>query len=36
MIGQGRPWVFAHPQRNLTNVLHRSVEVTTRNQPPRW
>jgi len=28
MIGQGKPWDFAHLQKNLTNVLHRSVEIT--------
>jgi hypothetical protein len=36
MIGHGKPWDFAHPQKNLMNVLHRSVEITTRKQPFRY
>jgi hypothetical protein len=32
MIDQGRLWVFAHPQRNLMNVLRRSIEITARKQ----
>jgi len=32
MIVQGKPWAFAHPQKNLTNVLRRSIEITRRKQ----
>jgi hypothetical protein len=31
MIDQGRPWAFAHPQRNLMKVLRRSIEITAQS-----